>query len=178
MAAFDDLNFAAGADKFSDFYTKYNASMDALKAGTSNFVLVGGGAGSAPAYQSFWSSFIVVGSGGSAPAYGSNFQAIGSGDNLRFRKSIISNTIEISGRFKRITSVLAAGFSATIFTLPAGYLPTVANPAGTLRVANSNNDSVTLIIDGGTGNVILVNTLSSSIAINTFMDITFRFPIS
>lgn len=176
--AFSDLNFASGADKFTDFYTKYNATMDALKAGTSNFVLVANGATNAPTYQSFWSIFTVVGAGGGAPNYASNFTQTGSsGDYLRFRKSTISDTIEISGRCKRTTSTLAAGFSATIFILPSGYLPARATN-GIARISNTNNDSITVIVDPSTGEVIIVNTTASSIAINTFIDITLRFPIS
>lgn len=177
MTAFDDLNYATGADKFTDFYAKYNATMDALKAGTLNLVLVATGVGSAPVYQAFWSAFTVVGSGGGAPAYASNFGASGgTGDTLRFRKSVISNSVEVVGRFKRTTTTLVAVDSAVVFILPSGYLPS-RTVVGTIRLGTANNDSVTAIIDTS-GNVTICNTTSSTIAINTFMDITLRFPIS
>lgn len=179
--AFDDLNFASGADTFTNLYTKYNATMDALKAGTLSFVLTGNGAGSAPTYQSIWSDFVIVGNGGSAPAYATNFTTSATTSaHIRFRKSVITDSIQITGRVKRIVSALTAGSGDTVFTLPSGYIPTRPQ-VGTAR-ANSGGTIIllTVIIDSSTGDVTVFNNTNTatSIAINDFIDITINFPIS
>lgn len=176
MAAFDSLLTSAGQDKFLEFYTKYNDTMTALKAGTTAQMLIGNGGGSAPAMQSAWSAFVVVGSGGGAPGFSANFQATGtSSDRLRFRKSLVLDTIEVVGRFDRITSTIPDGSAVTIFVLPAGHLP--GRPI--MGVAKgSNNKLLTLIFDNVSGNVSIVNNTGTAIPISDFLDLNIRFSIS
>lgn len=178
MAAYDSLLTSAGQDKFAQMYSKYNDTMTALKAGTSKQLLTGVGAGTAPAYESFWEAYIVVGAGGGAPAYEANFVVGGGGgtQGLRFRRSTISDTIEITGRFERATSTLTDGNSGTVFTLPAGYRPT--RPVECAVRSEVNFKPLICVVDPSTGDVVLANGTGTTMTVGTYFDITFRFPIS
>lgn len=176
MAAFDLLVPTAGNDTFSDMYTKYNDTQTALKAGTSLQLLVGSGAGTAPVYTDVWGAFTLVGSGGGAPSFASGFQVSGASiDQLRFRKSLVLDTIELCGQFERITSNFATNATGTLFTLPAGFRP-ARTVFGYCR--NLNGNGIMSFVINTAGQVDVVNVSGSTFRIGDFSNINLRFSIS
>jgi len=150
-----------------------------LKSGAMNRVLAGNGVGSNPTYKAVWEDFIVVGSGGGAPSFVSPFGAgtTPSSSILRFRRSLLLNLIEISGRAVRVLGSGNIVNGNPVFILPLGYRPSRA-VWGTARNSNGNN-VLSLIIDSTTGEVIVLNkTGQPSPGTNDWIDISLVFGIS
>lgn len=176
MAAFDILNYAALADKFQKFYDIFNATMIALKGGNSNDILISTGGG-APVFSSAWEDFIIVGSGGGAAGFDSYFSdaTISTIEILRYRKSAILNSYEISGRFASTNSLITNGGARAIFVLPVGFRPQ-RNIAGLIR-NNSNGALYSCYINFSTGDVVLINNSGSDIATGQLMDLNIQFSV-
>ena len=173
MAEFDQLLIGSGQDKFLQLYNKYNDTMTALKAGSTNRLLSGNGVGALPTYKLFWETPIVVGSGG-APAYTVNFTIpTDTTISLQYRRSIISGTVSLYGRWRRINSLLNGTTSnEVLFILPVGYRP-VKPTFGVC--AGPDFKPVSVVIDI-LGNVFILNRtgLDFSIGAQSDMDITFN----
>lgn len=121
MAAFDNINYAALADKFQKFYDIFNATMTALKAGVTNSILTSTGAGSAPTFQAVWSDWTIV--DGSLGLNAAFVQESDDDLKLKIRKSVILNMVEVSGGIIATGAFLTPNASVPLFNLPVGYRP-------------------------------------------------------
>lgn len=177
MAAFDNINYAALADKFQKFYDIFNATMTALKAGASGYLLTGSGAGTAPTFQPIWSAWIVIGSGGPAPAFGAGFaQTSNPADQLRIRYSSLLNIAQLNGRFERTGTNFAPASAAGIFSIGPPYLP--VRPQNSIIKLGSTNENMSLLLDPSTGQFIGINTTGTTLLVGGFVDINMEYPLS
>lgn len=177
MAAFDNIIYSPG-EPFQNVYDKVNDTFTALKSGTLNQILAGNGAGSAPTMKDVWEPYIVIGAGGGAPAFATGYATGGGGGNktVRYRRSTILNTIEITGRFVKTGASLANNAAEVFVTLPAGFRPARA-VNGSIR-ASTTFFSLQCIVDDLNGDVYVGNPSGAALAAGVFFDITLRFPLS